>query len=173
MKKTAVIILNWNGADLLRRYLPSVVANTDAELADVIVADNGSTDDSLRVLAEEFPQVGTLVFDRNYGFAEGYNRALAATGYTYTVLLNSDVAVRPGWVNALTDYMDAHDDVAACQPKILSHADPRSFEYAGACGAISTATAIPTAADASSPPARWTRGSTTPRSTSSGPAGRH
>ena len=134
MKKTAVIILNWNGAALLREYLPSVVANTNPVLADVIVADNGSTDDSLRVLADEFPQVTVLPFDKNYGFAEGYNRALEATGYPYTVLLNSDVAVRPGWVDALVEYMDSHPDVGACQPKILSHADPRKFEYAGACG---------------------------------------
>lgn len=134
MKKTAVIILNWNGAALLREYLPSVVANTNPVLADVIVADNGSTDDSLRVLADEFPQVTVLPFDKNYGFAEGYNRALEATGYPYTVLLNSDVAVRPGWVDALVAYMDSHPDVGACQPKILSHADPQKFEYAGACG---------------------------------------
>ena len=134
MKKTAVIILNWNGAALLREYLPSVVANTNPVLADVIVADNGSTDDSLRVLADEFPQVTVLPFDKNYGFAEGYNRALEATGYPYTVLLNSDVAVRPGWVDTLVAYMDSHPDVGACQPKILSHADPQKFEYAGACG---------------------------------------
>ncbi|MBQ1798599.1 MAG: glycosyltransferase, partial [Muribaculaceae bacterium] len=75
MNKVAVIILNWNGASLLRRYLPSVVANTPPELATVVVADNGSTDDSLDVLRNEFPGVEVIVLDKNYGFAEGYNRA--------------------------------------------------------------------------------------------------
>lgn len=134
MKKTAVIILNWNGVALLREYLPSVLANTNPALADVIVADNGSDDGSLQVLGEEFEGVKVLAFDRNYGFADGYNRALAATRYPYTVLLNSDVAVRGGWLEPLVDYMDAHPETAACQPKILSHADPAVFEYAGACG---------------------------------------
>lgn len=134
MKQIAVIILNWNGASLLRRFLPSVVTNTNIELADVIVADNGSTDDSLEVLAREFPQVRTLVFPENYGFAEGYNRALDATRYPYTVLLNSDVSVRPGWIEALYGYMEQNPGTGACQPKILSAVDAGRFEYAGACG---------------------------------------
>ena len=96
MKKVAVIILNWNGVALLRRFLPSVIATTDGELADIIVADNGSSDASVEVLRSEFPEVKVLAFDKNYGFAEGYNRALAATRYHYTVLLNSDVATRAG-----------------------------------------------------------------------------
>lgn len=134
MKSVAVIILNWNGENLLRRFLPSVIAGTDSDIADVIVADNGSTDGSLQVLASEFPHVRVLEFDRNYGFADGYNRALAATHYPYTVLLNSDVAVRPGWVGELYAFMKANPDVGACQPKILAHKDPSHFEYAGACG---------------------------------------
>ena len=134
MKKVAVIILNWNGVALLRRFLPSVIATTDGELADIIVADNGSSDASVEVLRSEFPEVKVLAFDKNYGFAEGYNRALAATRYHYTVLLNSDVATRAGWLGPLVDYMDAHPDAGACQPKILSHSDPSRFEYAGACG---------------------------------------
>lgn len=134
MKKTAVIILNWNGATMLRKFLPSVLAGTDSAVADVIVADNGSTDDSLQVLASEFPEVQVLKFDRNYGFAEGYNRALEATRYPYTVLLNSDVAVRPGWVQPLVACMDGDACMGACQPKILSHREPDTFEYAGACG---------------------------------------
>ncbi|MDE6497247.1 MAG: glycosyltransferase family 2 protein [Muribaculaceae bacterium] len=134
MKKVAVIILNWNGAALLRRFLPSVIAGTDSSVADVIVADNGSTDDSLDVLRDEFPEVKVLSFPENYGFAAGYNHALEETRYPYTVLLNSDVAVRKGWVNTLLDYMEAHPDTGACQPKILSAADPSRFEYAGASG---------------------------------------
>ncbi|MDE6109917.1 MAG: glycosyltransferase family 2 protein [Muribaculaceae bacterium] len=134
MKKVAVIILNWNGASLLRRFLPSVMAGTDSSVADVIVADNGSTDDSLDVLRDEFPGVKVLAYPENYGFAEGYNKALADTRYPYTVLLNSDVAVRPGWVNTLHEYMEEHPGTGACQPKILSAVNPKYFEYAGASG---------------------------------------
>lgn len=130
----AVIILNWNGAALLREYLPQVIANTDPAVGRIIVADNGSTDDSRRVLAEEFPQVGTLLFDENHGFAAGYNLSLAATGYPYTILLNSDVAPAPDWLGPLYRYMQSHPDTAACQPKLLSYREPGRFEYAGAAG---------------------------------------
>lgn len=136
MKQIAVIILNWNGAALLREFLPSVVANTDAEIADVIVADNGSTDDSVAVLTKEFPQVKVLAFDKNYGFAEGYNRAIAATRYPLTLLLNSDVEVPEGWLGHLVAHMAANPDCGACQPKILSYKDRGSFEYAGASGGL-------------------------------------
>lgn len=134
MKPVGIIILNWNGAALLRRYLPSVVAGNSDDIAEVVVVDNGSTDESRAVLEKEFPQVRTLYFDRNYGFAEGYNRAIRQLGYRYSVLLNSDVAVTPDWVRPLYDYMERHADVAACQPKILSDADHSRFEYAGASG---------------------------------------
>lgn len=134
MKDTAVIILNWNGADMMRRFLPEVVRSTPAEEADVIVADNGSTDNSLQVLAEEFPSVKVIVLDKNYGFAEGYNRALASVEHEYAVLLNSDVATSDGWLDALKAEMRDNADVAACQPKILSAERRNMFEYAGACG---------------------------------------
>lgn len=136
MKKVAVIILNWNGAELLRRYLPSVVANTNQQIADVIVADNGSTDNSLEVLKTEFPPVKTLVFDKNYGFAEGYNRCVEQTRYPYTVLLNSDVRTPAGWLEPLYDYCEAHPEVGAVQPKLLQDRDDdkQMFEYAGAAG---------------------------------------
>lgn len=91
MKRVAVIILNWNGAALLRRYLPTVIEGTDDAIADIIVADNGSTDASMQVLQDEFPGVRTLRFDANHGFAGGYNLAIGQTMYPYTVLLNSDV----------------------------------------------------------------------------------
>lgn len=131
----AVIILNWNGAALLREYLPQVIAATSPALARVIVADNGSTDDSRRILAEEFPQVETLLFDKNYGFAEGYNRALGHyRDYPYTVLLNSDVAPAPGWVEPLLEFMESHPRCGGCQPKLLSYTHRSRFEYAGACG---------------------------------------
>ena len=129
--KCSVIILNWNGAEMLRRYLPSVVKNTAEE---VIVADNGSTDDSLKVLAQEFPSVKTIVLDKNYGFAEGYNRAIEQVDSEYVVLLNSDVEVTEGWLDPLLAYMDAHKDVAAVQPKIRSWLRRNYFEHAGAAG---------------------------------------
>lgn len=133
---TAVVILNWNGAELLKEYLPSVVAGTDADLATVIVADNGSTDGSRHVLETSFPNVRTLFFTKNYGYAEGYNKAIEALSgeFEYIVLLNSDVAVKPGWIAPLVNFMEQHPEVGACQPKILSHKEPEKFEYAGACG---------------------------------------
>lgn len=134
MKPVAVIILNWNGEKLLREFLPSVVANTDTSIADVIVADNGSTDGSRELLRKEFPQVKLLEFDENLGFAGGYNRALRETGYRYTLLLNSDVETPAGWLTPLHNFMEAHPDAAACQPKILSYKQKGKFEYAGAAG---------------------------------------
>lgn len=133
-KPVAVIILNWNGAALLREYLPQVLAATNPDVARVIVADNGSNDESRRVLAEEFPQVETLLFDTNHGFAGGYNLALEKTRYPYTVLLNSDVAPAPGWVDAMYAFMESHPEAGGCQPKLLSYRDRGLFEYAGGCG---------------------------------------
>ena len=123
--EASVIILNWNGAKMLKRYLPSVVKNTPASSRkgreiEIIVADNGSTDNSLEVLAKDFPSVKTIVLDQNYGFAEGYNRAIAQVDSEYTVLLNSDVEVTEGWLDPLLAYLDTHTDVAAVQPKIRS-----------------------------------------------------
>ncbi len=130
----AVIILNWNGSRLLREYLPSVVATTDPAIGRVIVVDNGSDDDSLEVLRNEFPEVETIAFDKNLGFAAGYNKAIEMTRYPYTVLLNSDVRTSQGWLRPLYDFMESHPEVGAIQPKLLSDSDPTLFEYAGACG---------------------------------------
>lgn len=139
--KCSVIILNWNGAEMLRTYLPSVVANTAN--ADVIVADNGSTDNSLDVLAHEFPTVKTILLDRNYGFAEGYNRAIDQVDSEYVVLLNSDVETPEGWLRPLLEYMDAHPEVAAVQPKIRSWRKKDYFEHAGAAGGYLNALGYP------------------------------
>lgn len=135
MNKIAIVILNWNGAAMLRSYLPSVVRNSGEE-AQVIVADNDSSDDSIQLLETEFPQVGIIRLDRNWGFAEGYNKALTQVEAEYYVLLNSDVEVTPHWLTPLVNFMDSHPEVAACQPKILSMADRNRFEYAGACGGM-------------------------------------
>ncbi len=135
-KPVAVIILNWNGEKLLRRYLPSVAAHTPGAIADIIVADNGSTDGSVAMLAEDFPGVRVLKFDENLGFAEGYNRAIEQTcdDNTYTVLLNSDVEVKDDWLTPLLAFMRSHPEAGALQPKILSAEKPDMFEYAGAAG---------------------------------------
>ena len=134
--RCAVVILNWNGERLLSEFLPSVVEGTNPAYARVIVADNGSTDGSVELLRSRFPAVELMLFDRNYGFAEGYNRAIAALAgrFEYTVLLNSDVAVKSGWIEPLVDYLDAHPGVGAVQPKLLSYRQPGQFEYAGASG---------------------------------------
>lgn len=133
--KTAVIILNWNGAALLSEYLPQVLAATPPEAGTVIVADNGSTDSSLELMRRDFPHVPLWAFDKNYGFAGGYNRAVEMAGdYDCVVLLNSDVAPEAGWLEKLDAYMEAHPATGACQPKIRSYRHPERFEYAGACG---------------------------------------
>lgn len=134
MKKVAVVILNWNGVEMLQRFLPEVVAYSQGEGVEVCVADNGSTDDSVAWVKQACPDVRLVVLDRNYGFADGYNRALRQVEAEYVVLLNSDVEVTPGWLEPLTAYMDAHPEVAACQPKIRSERHKEYFEYAGAAG---------------------------------------
>ena len=132
LKRIAIVILNWNGADMMRRFLPSVVENSPE--ADVVVVDNGSTDDSLQYLETEMPQVRVIRLDMNYGFAEGYHRGLREVEAEYYLLLNSDVEVREGWLRPMLTYMDAHPEVAACQPKLLCQWAPDMFEYAGASG---------------------------------------
>lgn len=134
MKKLAVIILNWNGVKLLEQFLPTAVRFTSGEDVDLIVADNGSTDDSLEWLQHNYPDVKVIPLGKNYGFAEGYNRAIAATGYPFTLLLNSDVEVTEGWWQPLLAFMESHPDVGALQPKIKSFKDKEYFEYAGAAG---------------------------------------
>ena len=134
MDKVAVVILNWNGSGMLRRFLPGVVRCSEADGGAVWLADNGSTDDSVEVVSREFPSVRLIRLDKNYGFAEGYNRAISQVEAEYVVLLNSDVEVTEHWLRPLLDYMDAHPEVAACQPKLLSYHHRGQFEYAGASG---------------------------------------
>lgn len=131
---TAVVILNWNGLEMLKKYLPSVIRNTVSETAFVVVADNGSTDGSLKWLEENYPDLRTVELDRNYGFTGGYNRALQEVDADYYVLLNSDIEVPEGWLDPLVGFMEENPDVGICQPKILSDRQRDSFEYAGAAG---------------------------------------
>ncbi len=132
--KVSVIILNWNGRELMEKFLPSVVKYTSPEIAEIIVADNGSTDDSVAMLKERFPSVRLILLDKNYGFAEGYNKAIDRIDSEYTVLLNSDVEVTPRWIEAPIKAMDTNSNIAGVQPKIRSQRNKSFFEYAGAAG---------------------------------------
>ena len=133
MDKIAIVILNWNGVEMLTRFLPNVLDYSRDE-AVVYVADNASSDNSLEVLKMHFPEVRVIVLEKNWGFAEGYNRALEQIEAEYYVLLNSDVEVSHHWLTPLIEFMDNNADVAACQPKLLSMKNRDAFEYAGACG---------------------------------------
>ncbi len=131
--KIAVVILNYNGKRFLERFLPGVISRS-AHMAEIIVADNASTDGSVRFMQEHFPQVRLILNDRNGGFAAGYNEALAQVDTEYYVLLNSDIEVGEGWLEPLLEMMETDASIAACQPKLLSFADKAYFEYAGAAG---------------------------------------
>ena len=133
MEKIAIVILNWNGAAMLRQYLPSVLQYSRDE-ATIYVADNASADDSLTLLRQHFPEVKLILLDRNWGFAEGYNKALAQIDAEYYLLLNSDIEVTPHWLTPLVQFMDRHQEVAACQPKLRALNNPDEFEYAGGAG---------------------------------------
>lgn len=131
-ERVCVVILNWNGVSMMKRFLPGVVKHSPE--AEIVVADNASTDDSLAWLEAEMPMVRRVVLDKNYGFAEGYNRGLKPVETEYYLLLNSDVEVTEGWLQPMLRYMDEHPEVAACQPKLRCQWAPEMLEYAGACG---------------------------------------
>ncbi len=131
--KTAVVILNWNGRKFLEDFLPGVIANTKDD-AEVIVADNDSSDDSVDFLRNNFPDIRIIQNESNGGFAKGYNDALAQVEAKYYVLLNSDIEVTPNWVKPVIDLMDRDETIAAAQPKLRSYYEREKFEYAGAAG---------------------------------------
>ncbi len=130
--KVAVVILNYNGASMLSRFLPSVIEYSPG--AEIVVADNASTDDSVTVVTKGFPGVRLVQLDRNYGFADGYNKALEQVDAEYFLLLNSDVEVTDGWLEPLLSFMGENSNAVACQPKILAYNNKTQFEYAGAAG---------------------------------------
>lgn len=132
--KIAIVILNWNGSKLMQQFLPSVIEFSKGGFIDIIVADNGSTDDSLQMLQSRFPKVKILDLKQNYGFARGYNEALKQIEADYYVILNSDVEVTSGWLEAPIRLMESSPAIAAVQPKILSYKQKTHFEYAGAAG---------------------------------------
>ena len=129
----AIVILNWNGKSFLQQFIPSVLASVYPNKR-VIVADNGSSDDSVSFLQQSHPTVEIIYNKHNYGFAGGYNLALQQIQSDYYVLLNSDVEVNPNWIGPVMELMEANRNIAACQPKILAFNDKEKFEYAGASG---------------------------------------
>lgn len=141
MTSTAVVILNFNGAHLLQQFLPGIIKHSPH--AQIVVADNASTDDSRILLREKFPEVKLIELDKNYGYSGGYNRALQLLEATYCVLLNSDVDVTEGWLQPMVELLDKNPDIAAVQPKILSYNNREFFEYAGAGGGFIDALGYP------------------------------
>ncbi|HAI83833.1 MAG TPA: glycosyl transferase family 2 [Chitinophagaceae bacterium] len=129
----AVVILNYNGKKFLEQFLPSVMASTYEHL-QVVVADNASTDDSVSFLQRHYPSVSVLQLSENTGYAGGYNNALRQINSQYYILLNSDVAVTPHWIEPVIVRMEANQKIAAAQPKLLAFHEPDAFEYAGAAG---------------------------------------
>ena len=141
--KTAVVILNWNTKDYLREFLPPLLGSLEGMDAELIVADNASTDGSVQMLEEEFPMVRSIVLKENFGFTGGYNRALKEVDAEYYVLINSDILVTEGWLEPLVEWMDTHPQNAACAPKLRSFYDRDRFEYAGAAGGMLDAYGYP------------------------------
>jgi len=133
LKKVAVVILNWNGKEFLEKFLPDVVKYSSAD-ADIIVADNASTDDSIELLSERFPQIRIIKNAVNAGYTGGYNDALVQIDHEYYVLLNSDIEVTEGWIKPVIEMMEADHRIAACQPKLRAWSKRSHFEYAGAAG---------------------------------------
>lgn len=132
-KKVTVIILNWNGKHWLEKFLPSVCA-TEYQPLEIVVIDNGSTDDSVSFLKQHFSEIRLIEFEENYGFTDGHNKALPYLDAPYLLLLNSDVEVPSNWITPLVEVMEKDDKVASVQPKIIAYHDKISFEHAGAAG---------------------------------------
>lgn len=131
--KVAVVILNWNGKKYLEQFLPQIIEYSQP-YAEVIVADNASTDNSISFLSEKYPQISVLRNSSNGGFSKGYNDALKQIDAEYFCLLNSDIEVTPNWIEPIIELMDSDPKIAVCQPKIRSWHEPEKFEYAGAAG---------------------------------------
>lgn len=133
MKKVAVVILNFNGRTFLQKFLPIVIQHSCIS-AEIIIADNASTDDSVAFMNQNYPEIRLIQNNSNGGFSTGYNTALKQVDADYYVLLNSDIEVTPNWIEPIIELMDADLSIAACQPKILSYHAKTHFEYAGAGG---------------------------------------
>lgn len=134
MKEVSIVILNWNGKQHLEHFLPDLLRFTSRKGAEIVVADNGSVDDSLEFLRKEYPGIRSIEFERNHGFSGGYNRAIEQLDSRYVVLLNSDIEVTEGWLEPMLELMEKDLTVGACSPKILDFKNKSYFEYAGAAG---------------------------------------
>ena len=131
--KTAIIILNWNGQKLLEQFLPSVV-NFSSELAEIYIADNASTDSSIKFVNKFYPSIKIIENTTNEGYAKGYNDALAAVDADIYCLLNSDVEVTKDWLKPILEVFKKEEKTAIIQPKLLDFKDKTKFEYAGGAG---------------------------------------
>ncbi|MFO8236303.1 MAG: glycosyltransferase family 2 protein [Bacteroidales bacterium] len=134
MNKIAIVILNWNTKDQLEQFLPNLLRYSQGADTEIIIVDNGSTDGSVEFLKKNYPEVRKIVFDKNYGYTGGYNKALEQVEAKYYVLLNSDIEVTENWLEPLRKTMDSSPEIAACTPKIKSYHNKDYFEYAGAAG---------------------------------------
>lgn len=132
-RRIAIVILNWNGKKFLEKFLPNVIEYSK-NIAEVIIADNASGDDSVAWLKSAFPEIRIIQNNENGGFAKGYNDALAQVDADYFVLLNSDIEVTPNWIEPVIQLMETDPKIAACQPKLISYHEREKFEYAGAAG---------------------------------------
>lgn len=134
MIKTAIVILNWNGKKFLEKFIDPLIKNTNGQSVGIFIADNFSNDGSVEYIENNYPGINVISFDRNYGFAGGYNKALEKINAEYYILLNSDVEVTPNWIHPIINLMDYDKHIAACMPKIKSFDIREYFEYAGAAG---------------------------------------
>lgn len=132
--RTAIVILNWNGENFLRKFMHTLVENTNSEYARICLIDNASTDGSLQFISENFPNIQVVQLDKNYGFAGGYNRGLEKIDAEYFMLLNSDVEVGKDWISPLIELMNSDPTIGVCGPKLIDYNNRNKFEYAGASG---------------------------------------
>lgn len=133
MTKVAIVVLNWNGRKFLEAFIPGILDNLP-DYAELIIADNQSTDDSITFLKNNYPKLKLVINDSNGGFAKGYNDALKRIDAEYYVLLNSDIEIKSRWIEPIIDLMESDKSIGICQPKIKDQKDPEMFEYAGAAG---------------------------------------
>jgi len=134
MKQVSIVILNWNGQKYLEEFLPALVKYSTHPGAEIVVADNGSVDDSLDFLKRDYPGIRIIELEKNYGFSGGYNRAFEQLDSKYMLLLNSDIEVSEHWLEPMVEVMEKDETIAACTPKILDFKRRSHFEYAGAAG---------------------------------------
>ncbi|MCK5136139.1 MAG: glycosyltransferase family 2 protein [Bacteroidales bacterium] len=134
MNIVSIVILNWNGKEYLRKFLPELVLHSELPGTEIVIADNASTDGSIQFIEDEYPEIRIIKLDNNYGFSGGYNRAFEALDSKYFLLLNSDIEVTPGWLTPLLDRLEGQEEIAACTPKIKDFNNRSFFEYAGAAG---------------------------------------